>query len=266
MGARPERNETTKAENGNTLTSSSHCLWQGPLNREGTTPFPEELAKACQPAWQHLAAWLPTVGQGQPAVAFLRAGRFRLGATLSAGDSLAQIRVWSKGQWAWADPFAFAGQEDAEPLPQLDHLVLLLKGPDSAFYLGAAQAMVDGARIGLGNTHSFDQPCIQQAANLWQLLPLSVRAERTIALPDPNNVLRADLTSAGEDCDESVWQGDRLGDYPEGRYEWNLHAAIDQGDLAMIHKLLKRQSPKQVLLMGLLLILGFAIMGALFGI
>ena len=248
------------------MNSQPQCLWQGPLNREGTTPFPEDLPKACQQAWQHLSLWLQSLSTAQPAVAFLRAGRFRIGATLSLGDSLAQIRVWSRKQWAWADPCAFAGHDDAEPLPQLAHLVVLLKGPDSAFYLGAAQALVDGARIGLGNANSYDQECITQAAHLWQILPLSVRAERTIALPDPNNVLKADLTAAGPATDNGIWQSDRLGDYPEGRYEWNLHAAIDQGDLAMVHKLLKRQSPKQVFLMGLLLILGFAIMGALFGI
>ncbi len=251
---------------GNPLKTKPQCLWQGPLHREGTTPFPENLSKSCQTVWQKICLWLPSLDKTQPAVAFLRAGRFRIGATLTPGDPFAHVRVWSRNHWALADPFAFTGQEDTEPLPQLPHLVNLLKGPDSAFYLGGAQALVDGARISLGNASSCDQKCIDQAANLWRLLPFSVRAERTIALPDPNNTLQADLTGAIPETDESVWQGERLGDYPEGRYEWNLHEAIDQGDLAMVHKLLKRQSPKQVFLMGLLLILGFIIIGALFGI
>lgn len=92
-----------------------------------------------------------------------------------------------------------------------------------------------------------------------------MRQERTIAIPDPKNLLNADILSGvGNDLPQ-VWQAGRLGDYPEGRYELSLHEAIDHWDEAMVVKLLRRQSSRQILVMGIVLLLGFLIMGALLG-
>ena len=156
-------------------------------------------------------------------------------------------------------------------IPSLEHLEGLLQGSDSAFYLGAALALVDGAKVSVQDCAKTDQnksdnlDPVERASNLWRLVPLSVRQERTIAIPDPKNLLNADILSGvGNDLPQ-VWQAGRLGDYPEGRYELSLHEAIDQGDEAMVVKLLRRQSPRQILVMGIVLLLGFLIMGALLG-
>ena len=181
------------------------------------------------------------------------------------------VKAWPNSLFAQADPFEIPPDAPKEPIPPIEHLEGLLRGPDSAFYLGAAQAVVDGAKVCVHDGDesdpgpSGDRISIVRAGNLWRLLPLSVRRERTIAIPDPKNILNADIMSGAQADLQKVWQAARLGDYPEGRYELSLHEAIDQGDEAMIEKLLKRQSPRQILLMGIVLLVGFLIMGALFG-
>lgn len=194
-----------------------------------------------------------------------------MGVVIDAGEKEGVVRVWTPRQLSLADPFSIPPNEPAGPIPTLEHLERLLRGDDSAFYLGGAQALVDGAKVSVLDKNepvrdtSGTQISLDRGANLWRLVPLSVRMERTIALPDPNNLLNADILSGSGNDHPHVWQAERLGDYPEGRFELSLHEAIDLGDEAMVEKLLRRQSPRQILMMGILLLVGFLIMGALLG-
>lgn len=269
---------TEKKGNGLTIQSdqgpilpSAKVLWQGTISRDGTSPAPVDLPRHCLAAWSRLCEWIQTVPGDQTGVAVVRAGRVRLGVCVGPNCLEGAARVWSKRQFSQADPFAVAPNDPKAAIPSLGHLESLLRGSDSAFYLGAAQALVDGAKVSVQDcaTVGGDNPRgpdpIERAANLWRLLPISVRWERTIAVPDPKNLLNGEILSGAAGDLPEVWQAERLGDYPEGRYELSLHEAIDQGDEAMVEKLLKRQSPKQVLLMGFILLIGFIIMGALLG-
>lgn len=261
---------TNQSEQGSTWNRQG-VRWQGNLDRQGTLPIPGDLPRACIPAWSRLCQWIQTIPQDQKGVALIKAGRLRLGVVIEPKAPEGVARAWTPRQLSLADPFEIAPNAPAEPIPSLEHLEGLLKGPDSAFYLGGAQALVDGARVSVLDAGEPDRDDsgnpipVDRGANLWRLVPLSVRQERTIALPDPKNLLNADILSGvGNDLPQ-VWQAERLGDYPEGRYELSLHEAIDHGDEAMVEKLLRRQSPRQVLVMGIVLLLGFLIMGALLG-
>jgi hypothetical protein len=268
---RKKGNGLTIQSDQGTIVNPPKVMWQGSISREGNIPAPGNLPHACLAAGSLLCEWIQTIPKDQLGVAVVKAGRLRLGVFIGQNAREGIARVWSKRQFSQADPFTIPPNEPNAPIPSLEHLEGLLQGSDSAFYLGAAQALVDGAKVSVQDCAKTDQNKsdnlnpVERASNLWRLLPISVRLERTIALPDTKNLLNADILSGPIGDLPHVWQADRLGDYPEGRYELSLHEAIDQGDQTMVEKLLNRQSPRQVLLMGFILLVGFIIMGALLG-
>ncbi len=181
---------------------------------------------------------------------YFAADPFRVARKLKRGPAFC-----SPGEVSWAVNPEWA------VLPKVSYFQDLLKSADSALLLGGAQALMDGAGVRLDAGHE-DR---EVAERLWNLAPLSVRLERTMVIGDPGNILRADLTalSPTTQAQADFWNSQRLGDYPEGKYELALQSAIDQGDELSIERHLHRQSPRQVMLTAAFLLVGMIVIGIL---
>jgi hypothetical protein len=150
------------------------------------------------------------------------------------------------------------------PLPLLDlaaggailsrrvaDLQSILKGGDSAFLLGAAQALVDGVKIRVRR----DAMPERLARNVWQLLPVSTRMivfPCEYCLTENAAFHWAALPEVPAKLPPGFLHEEQVKDYPDGRYERALQVAIEDGDQRALDKLLARPSSRDVLRLTLL--------------
>jgi hypothetical protein len=125
----------------------------------------------------------------------------------------------------------------------VDELQEMLKAGDSAALLGATQALIDGSRAAVVRTDgggTFVQ-------DVWRLLPDRVRADLWPAsfafAPD----LGFDLVALPAPAPREYLTEDQCRDYPEGRYELAMQAAVESGDQPEVDRLLARKSGREVL-------------------
>lgn len=138
-----------------------------------------------------------------------------------------------------------------------------LKTDEGPTLLGAAQALADGGRV-VFERLSPDQEILQR---LWTLLPNSTRGELTVATfcPDPHFAERfnAVVVPPGNAVNMPRYLTEQqAGDYPEGRYELNLQIATEAGDQAALDRLFARRSGRQTIRLGVVLIVGLALLAA----
>jgi len=242
----------------------------------GDVAFPREL----QSTWELITHWGSSLPPEGPSFFLIHEKRW---STIAWVDSthLRGVSFLSTdfGRYFAADPFRvwdrFAHKPEVSSLaegtlrvepewsqpPSLDTFQNWLKSDDSALLLGGAQALMDGAKIHLDR----DGNEWEVARRLWNLVPLSLRLEKRLVVNDPEKRINADLKVSRTPGDPDAWTSQRLGDYPEGRYEFGLQTAIDNGDEAAIHGYLARRSPKQVMMLAALLLGGFVLIGLIMG-
>ena len=175
------------------------------------------------------------------------------------------------------DPFAVADRFPPDwaavgPLPALEwppeilprrtvgQLQALLQGCDPAademaLLLGSAQVLVDGGRV-LVKRPGPDERFLRA---LWQLLPDRTRAAIWPASWAFADDLRFDAAALPElpPAPAGVRHTeDGLKDYPPGRYELALQAAVESGDQPELDRLLARRTADDTLRLGLYIILG----------
>ena len=137
-----------------------------------------------------------------------------------------------------AEPLVWDGSEIApRTCPQL---MDLFKSHDMPLILGAAQALVDGGRLGL--VAGAESP--GTLAAVWQLLPTALQGRRTVCAV-------ADLPGAGFDAfvtrrppdpwPVAVLSSEQARDYPHGGYEFALQSAVEHGDEAALARVLSRR-------------------------
>jgi hypothetical protein len=143
------------------------------------------------------------------------------------------------------------------PLPRtLEDARAALDVQQRATLLGGVQALLDGGRLVFERT----EPAPSLIRSLWTLLPNSTRCElwpATFAFGNRHGfhvvaVPRAD----GPDYANYLTE-EQAGDYPEGRYELALQAALESGDRAELKRLFARRSRAQMFRLGLIILAGF---------
>jgi hypothetical protein len=133
---------------------------------------------------------------------------------------------------------------EAPPRRTVDQVRAVLQHGDGPHLLGAAQALVDGARM------AWTRPAPDDAffRGLWQLLPDSTRHELTCATFAFSNALGFHAAAlAGPADDPRLLGEDQVRDYPEGRFDYNLQHAAETGDQAEIDRLFARRSSRDTL-------------------
>ena len=173
----------------------------------------------------------------------------------------------------FGDPFAFADlfppdwgatgtledilwTERHGPEPRtLDSTRDVLKAGDGPLILGAAQALLDGCRVWLA-----DEPPGTVRA-IWQLLPTRARAELCAAEFAHDNVLNFHL-AAGPGAPPDALSAERCRDYPTGRYELGVQAAVEGNDARELRWLFERRTSTETLKLALGIV-AFAFLAAL---
>ena len=136
----------------------------------------------------------------------------------------------------------------AQPLPPrtVEQSQRVLQRPDGPILLGASQVLVDGGRV----VFQRQQPDESLLRDLWQLLPTRTRTELWPATFAFGNALRFHVLAvpqaAGDEFKHSHTE-EQAGDYPEGRYEWALQIAVEDGDQRELDRLLRRRSQADTL-------------------
>lgn len=195
------------------------------------------------------------------------------------GASLA-LRVLVLGRDLYrhlGDPFAVADRYPPDcaavgPLPVLEwplerlpprtvgQLQAVLKGCDPAtdemaLLLGSAQVLVDGGRVIVRRAG----PDERFFRALWQLLPDRTRADlwpASFVFGDALAFHAAAMPDPPPDPGRLRHTEDGLKDYPPGRYELALQAAVEAGDQRGLDHLLARRTADDTLRLGLYIIFG----------
>jgi hypothetical protein len=146
---------------------------------------------------------------------------------------------------------------EAPPRRTVDKVRDVLQHGDGPLLLGAAQALVDGARL------AWTRPAPDEAffRGLWQLLPDSTRCELTCATFAFGNGLEFYVAAlAGPADDPRILGEEQVRDYPEGRYDYNLQHAAETGNQAEIDRLFARRSSRETLRFALWAVAGAALL------
>lgn len=173
------------------------------------------------------------------------------------------------------DPFYLADQlpppwrqhEDLRPVPCPDpapyrtcqDVQRVLQSEWSDRLLGGSQALVDGGRFVFVRS----APEEGYLRGLWSLLPLRTRAELWPASYAFGNALQfhaAILPRLSTESGPRYLNEEQIGDYPEGRYELSVQTAAEQGDQRALDELFSRRTPREVIRMGLILLVGIGIL------
>ena len=129
--------------------------------------------------------------------------------------------------------------------------------------LGGAQVLVDGGRL----VFERQAPDAAIVRELWALLPSATRAElwpATFAFGNKHGFQVAVVPAAkGPEYEHAVREKD-AGDYPEGRYEFALQKAVEDGDQEELNRLLARRSRGQMLRLALILLAVMVVLPLLF--
>ena len=151
-----------------------------------------------------------------------------------------------------------------QPLPpRTTHDVLAaMKAGDSSLLLGAAQAILDGARVAVKR----DAPDPAFTRGLWQFLPDRMRGEvwpATFAFSNEIPFHAVVLPPGYDGKLVGYLSEEQTKDYPEGRYETRLQLAAETGDQAELERLFARKTSQDVLRLAVCMVL-FAFAVALF--
>jgi hypothetical protein len=145
---------------------------------------------------------------------------------------------------------------NAGPVPPRTVAMLrkTLNVPYSATLLGGAQILLDGGRLVFERCAPDDTVL----RSLWALLPTSERAELWPASFTFSNVHQFDVLvvprASGEEYEHYITE-EKVGDYPEGRYECNLQSAIETRDQEEIDALLNYSRSRMLRLIVVLLVI-----------
>ncbi|MFN4258055.1 MAG: hypothetical protein ACK4RK_02080 [Gemmataceae bacterium] len=182
------------------------------------------------------------------------------------------ILSWPDYAYLLADPFAIAERcppvwqtrgelspvvwPDVLPTaPRVAELREILQNNDAPTLLGGVQALIEGRRL----VFERSAPAPHLVRSLWQLLPISSRCELWPASFAFGNAMRWDVVvvpkAEGADYADYLIEN-RIGDFPEGRYERNLQIAIEDGDQQAVEALLLRRSSRQMMTLALWIIGG----------
>jgi hypothetical protein len=145
----------------------------------------------------------------------------------------------------------------SEPAPRrmVNDIQAVLRHGDAPLLLGAAQALVDGARIVLER----ETPDRELLRGLWLLLPNRMRWELWPAtyVGKRGFAFNAFIVPPGvyrrfPDCliEKQIY------DYPEARYERSLQVAVESGDQNELDRLFARRTAAQTLRLGLAILVG----------
>lgn len=157
---------------------------------------------------------------------------------------------------AWAAPLE---QPPRRTVTDVQALLKLEVGP---MLLGAAQVLVDGARLALARPGPDDR----FIRDLWMLLPLSTRLACQLATFAANTHLGFHVVVLprldAQTIDEPLFYvtEEQAGGYPEGRYELHLQIAVEAGDQGELDRLFARPSSAQVWKLGVFLLLLLVLM------
>lgn len=122
---------------------------------------------------------------------------------------------------------------------------------DGLMLLGAAQALVDGARL----VFRRQAPDLGLLSALWTLLPHTTRARLWPATFAADHRLGFHVAVAPDGAAFPGYLTEaQAEEYPEGAYERRLHFAAEEGDEATIDALFGRRSREQTLRLALLLV------------
>jgi hypothetical protein len=142
---------------------------------------------------------------------------------------------------------------EAPPRRTVGQVRSILQAGDGPLLLGAAQALVDGARIAWTRSAPDDV----YFRGLWQLLPDSTRCELFPASFAFTNALGFDAVNlAGPADDPRVLNEEQVRDYPEGRYDYDLQHAAETDDQPEIDRLFARRSGRETLKLALAMVVG----------
>jgi hypothetical protein len=147
------------------------------------------------------------------------------------------------------------------PARTVELLQKTLDVPYSPTLLGGVQVLLDGGRL-VFERFGPDPGILR---SLWALLPTSERGKLWPASFAFSNAHRFDALvvtrAAGPEFEDYVTE-EKVGDYPEGRYECNLQSAIETGDQREIDALLQHNRSGTlrlvVLLFGIVILLSVA--------
>jgi hypothetical protein len=159
-------------------------------------------------------------------------------------------------------PFELTLPEQMIPPPRrsVQKVRELFKNGDGAFFLGAAQAMVDSSRIQIRRS----QPDAKILENLWEFLPYSARevlnfcsywnrlySEGAQLLVVPERFKAPERGRLSED---------QCRDYPESSFEQQLQYALDYEDQELFDKLMARRSSGTTLKLAIFLVVAALIL------
>ncbi len=133
----------------------------------------------------------------------------------------------------------------------------ILQRDDSPVLLGGVQALLDGSRLFLART----APDPELVRGLWALLPARSREDFwpcTFTFR-PRPEFHVQVAPPSETMPAHALTADQAADYPEGRYELALQAAVEAGDESHLFQLLNRRSRKEMLWLALVLLILFAL-------
>ncbi len=143
-----------------------------------------------------------------------------------------------------------------QPLPTrtTQDILAAMKAGDSSLLLGAAQAILDGARVAVKRDAA--DPAFTRA--LWQFLPDRMRGEvwpATFAFSNEIPFHAVVLPTGYEGKLVGYLSEDQTKDYPEGRYETRLQLAAETGDQAELERLFARKTSQEVLRLAVFMVL-----------
>ncbi len=143
-----------------------------------------------------------------------------------------------------------------QPLPPrtTQDVLAVMKAGDSSLLLGAAQAILDGARVAVKR----DAPDPAFTRALWQFLPDRMRGEvwpATFAFSNEIPFHAVVLPTGFDGQLVGYLTEDQTKDYPEGRYETRLQLAAETGDEAELARLFARKTSQEVLRLAVCMVL-----------
>jgi hypothetical protein len=169
------------------------------------------------------------------------------------GDPFVMIERFGAPRQAGGELPSLTLTEEDIPVRTLEDVRNILKRREGPLLLGAAQAVVDGARL------VFERPGPEPEllAGLWLLLPSSTRSHLWPATFALNNALSFDVVVArARPGDEyfGYMTEVQAAEYPEGAYERGLQIAAETGDEGELAALWARRSRAQTFRLGIFLL------------
>jgi hypothetical protein len=160
--------------------------------------------------------------------------------------------------WETRDELPALAPPAPSPYRTVGMLRQVLDVPDSPTLLGGVQALLDGGRL----VFERSGPDPNLLHSLWMLLPVASRSEMwpaSFAFGNAHGFHVVVLPPGSGPAGEGYVTEAQAGDYPEGNYELSLQAAVEGGNQAEVDALFARRSRSQMMTLGLVLLVAFAL-------